>query len=210
MGARLRNILAYIWPPVTIDSTSAPEAVDQTLSLNHTSTLDSNANQPTPPSNAPLFETDPANVPARPLTDLQVTAEPTTLPVECEPLEPLSKDVILYEYIHTRLKDILDHRDVDADLRLKDARASLTGIQDPELDALCPHSLLFPQSAYICIPVPVVNKKISVSYNTVSFSDSPDMATTCPSIELLRGVYNSGCHANHLHNTPSWWRCHIY
>ena len=148
-----------------------------------------------------------ATVPALTLTDIPETTETTDTPDESEQLEDPSHDVIHYEYIHTRLKDILAHRDVNADPRLKDARASLIGTQDPELDDLCPHSLLHPQSDYICTPVPVVQKKISVLYNTVSFSDSPDMATTCPSIELLQGVYNSGCHANHLHNTPSWWRC---
>ena len=196
MGARLRNILAYVWPPRAIDSSPAPGTVDQTPTLIHTSTLDSNSHQSTPPNPAPTLEPESVNVPAPIPTDIPAATELSDTPDEDVQQGLLSHDIIQYEYVHTRLKDILDHRDLNTDLRLNDARAALTGIQDPELDDLCPHSLLFPQSAYICFPVPVVQKKISVLYNTVSFSDSPDMATTCPSIELLRGVYNSGCHAN--------------
>ena len=75
----------------------------------------------------------------------------------------------------------------------------------------CTHLALTPSPTnFICHPISTVDKKPAVTYNTVTISDSPDMAITCPSEEISKGVYNSGCPVNHTHNTPSWWRCHIY
>ena len=76
---------------------------------------------------------------------------------------------------------------------------------------LCPHHPLTPSSSppFVCNPIPTVNKKLSAAYNLVVFSDSPDTATKCPSIEMLNGVLKSGCPVAHSLHTPSWWHCHI-
>ena len=71
------------------------------------------------------------------------------------------------------------------------------------------YSILTSSSAYVCNPVCTVNKRLSAVYNTISFADSPDMTATCPSDEMMKGVYNSGCPATYTHNTPGWWHCHI-
>ena len=118
---------------------------------------------------------------------------------------------IKYSYVYDRNREIATRRSLNDDPQLHRALTELATIAVPEQDALCPHHVLTPiiPNSHICRPVPLVNKKPSAAYNVIHFSDTPDAAITCPSDVMEKGVYNSGCPATHIHNTPSWWHCHI-